>query len=166
MTGETSDISDFREIGESLRRLLETQRTLVLATADPEPWSAPVYYVLRGDRLYFFSSPKSRHIGAVLDGRRCAGAIFRDSEDWRDIEGLQMDGRVEQVGMGPSAASAFGAYIKKFPTVKDFFDRDSFDLDEFKQRFRSELYALAPERAFYLNNRLGFGTRQLVQWPP
>lgn len=154
------------DVDHSLRQLVDTQRTLVLATADPHPWSAPVYYVRHGDRLYFFSSPKSRHVGAALAERRCAGAIFRDGDDWRDIEGVQMDGQVERVHIGPAALGAFGAYVQKFPTVRDFFDGAAFDLEQFVGRFRSGLYAFVPDEVFYLNNRIGFGTRTLVQWPP
>jgi uncharacterized protein YhbP (UPF0306 family) len=151
---------------EPLRRLVETQRTLVFATADPAPWSAPVYYVRHRDRLCFFSSPKSRHVAAAMSAQRCAGAIYRDGDDWREIEGLQMEGRLEKVPIGPTAVEAFAAYVTKFPTVKDLFGEDALDLERFLARFRSDLYAFVPEQAFYLNNRLGFGARTLVQWPP
>ena len=65
--------------------LLRTQRVLVLATADPEPWSAPVYFVLHDGRLLFFSSPRSRHALASLAGRPCAGSVHRDADDWKDV---------------------------------------------------------------------------------
>jgi uncharacterized protein YhbP (UPF0306 family) len=157
MTGDVKD---------SLRQLVETQRTLVLATADPDPWAAPVYYVRHGDRLYFFSGPRSRHLKAALGARHCAGAIYRDSDDWQDIEGLQMEGRVEPVATGPAALGAFRAYVGKFPTVRGFFAGAPLDLGAFKERFRSDLYAFVPRQVCYLNNRLGFSTRRSVQWPP
>jgi uncharacterized protein YhbP (UPF0306 family) len=145
--------------------LIQRQKTLVLATADPEPWCAPVYYVYRKQRFYFFSSAKSRHVTAGLASKHCAGSIFRDSDDWREIEGLQMDGSLQDIHMGAEAMSAFSAYLKKYPTVKGFFADAAFDLNQFRERFRTQLYAFTPERVFYLNNQAGLGKRQEIQLP-
>ena len=145
--------------------LLQTQKTLTLATADPQPWSAPVYYVYRKGRFYFFSSPNSRHVAAALVFERCAGSIFRDSDDWRAIEGLQMEGKLESTRLGAESIGAFHAYVKKFPTVKDFFAGAAFDLSVFRERFRTQLYAFLPERIFYMNNQTGLGKRREIQLP-
>lgn len=154
----------------ALRQLVATQRTLVLATADPEPWSAPVYYVQHDDRLCFFSSPGSRHAAAALAAGRCAGAIFREGDDWRDIEGVQMEGRLEPVPLGPRSGAILTAYVAKFPTVRSLFPESdaeaAIDPLRFLERFRAALYAFLPDQVHYLNNRLGFGARQVVQWPP
>lgn len=147
-------------------RLIDARRTMVLAAADPDPWAAPVYYHCRPPRFYFFSSPKSIHVSAALSTGRCAAAIFRDSDDWREIEGLQMDGHIERIDAGPGAVHIFAEYVARFPTVRSFFDDESCDLTAFNARFRTELHAFVPARVFYLNNRAGFGNRTLVQWPP
>ncbi len=144
-------------------RLIQTQRTLILATADPHPWSAPVYYVYRGQRFYFFSSADSRHVTAGLASERCAASIFRDSDDWREIEGLQMDGKLQRISLGGESLGVFAAYVEKFPTVRDFFVNAAFDFGHFTQRFRTQLYAFVPQRVFYLNNQAGFGTRREIQ---
>ena len=146
-------------------QLIQTQRTLVLATADPEPWSAPVYYEYQKNRFYFFSSADSRHVAAALLSGRCSGAVFRDSDDWREIEGLQMEGSLEEVHFGPEAARAFAAYIKKFPTVKSFFVEAVFDFAQFARRFNARLFAFVPERVFYVNNQIGFGKRREIELP-
>jgi uncharacterized protein YhbP (UPF0306 family) len=143
-------------------RLILTQKTLVLATADPDPWSAPVYYVYHGLRFYFFSAADSRHVAAALASERCAASIFRDSDDWREIEGLQMDGRLERIPLGTEALNAFGAYLTKFPTVKDFFASAFLDFSQFTQRFRTQLFAFVPQRVFYLNNQSGLGQRREI----
>lgn len=145
--------------------LIQTQRTLVLATADPLPWTAPVYYVYRKGRFYFFSSPGSRHVTAGLTSGYCAGSIFRDGDDWKEIEGLQMDGQLERVHMGTEALGVFHAYVKRFPTVKDFFAGAAFDFSQFRERFRTQLYAFVPAHVFYLNNQAGLGKRREIQLP-
>ncbi len=145
--------------------LMDMQRTLVLATADPQPWCAPVYFVYMKQRFYFFSSPKSRHIIATEESRRCAASIYRDGDSYRDIEGLQMDGRTEKIGLGAEAFGAFTLYLKKFPTVQDFFVDTAFDFSQFIDRFRTQLYAFVPEHVFYLNNEAGLAKRQKIELP-
>lgn len=144
-------------------KLIRSQKTLVLATADPEPWSAPVYYLYQSQRFYFFSSAASRHIMAAVASGRCAGSIFRDADAWRQIEGLQMVGRLERIPAGVEALTVFRAYLKRFPTVKDFFLDSVFDFNQFLNRFRTHLYAFAPEQMLYLNNQGGFGKRVVIQ---
>lgn len=139
-----------------------TQRAMTLGTADPGPWAAPVYYLFRDGRFYFFSSASSRHVESALRSGVCAAAVFRDADDWREIEGLQMEGSVVEIMPGDGAAQVFGAYVERFPSVISFFD-GAFGLEEFQDRFRSRLYAFVPSRVLYTNNRDGFGRRIEVQ---
>lgn len=152
-------------VNELARKLVLAQKTLTLSVADPEPWSAPVYYVYRRERFYFFSSSDSRHAAAAMKSQRAAGSIFRDSDDWREIEGLQMAGRVEQIGLSVEALDAFSNYIMRFPTIKEFFVGASFDLEQFIQRFGCRLYAFIAEQAFYMNNAHGFAKRTEIEVP-
>ena len=145
--------------------LVANQKTLVLATADREPWAAPVYYVYRDARFYFFSSTNSRHVTAALASGHCAASIFREAADWRQIEGLQMDGHVQPIPLSAAAAGAFGSYIQKYPTVADLFGQAVFDFGEFTARFRTQLYAFVARRVFYLNNQAGLGKRTEIQLP-
>ena len=146
-------------------QLIQTQRTLVLATADPQPWSAPVYYVYQPRRFYFFSSANSRHVTSALASERCAGAICRDSDDWREIEGLQMEGKLERISPGAEAIGALSDYLKKFQTAKEFFGDAACDVHQFTQRFRHQLYAFVPEHLFYVNNHAGLSKRREIQLP-
>ena len=149
----------------SALRLIQAQKTLVLATADPEPWCAPVYYVYRQPSFFFFSSENSRHITGALASNRCAASVFRDGDDWREIEGLQMDGKLERIPLGSKAVSVFGDYLNKFPAVRASFLDVTLDLPRFTQHFRTKLYAFVPEHVFYLNNQAGLDKRREVQLP-
>lgn len=146
-------------------QLIQSRRTMILATADPEPWCAPVYYLYRNQKFFFFSSANSRHITAALTSGRCAASIFRDSDDWRDIEGLQMDGCLERIPIGPEAIAVFGSYVQKFPTVHDLFTDAILDFRQFTERLRTQLYAFVPGQVFYLNNRAGLGKRREIHLP-
>jgi len=142
-------------------RLVDKQRALVLAIADPAPWSAPVYFLYSRGNFYFFSSPESRHIRAAISHGCCAASVYRQSDNWQDIEGLQMEGAVQHIPPGKGALSILSAYLAKFPTVKDSFTEPGFDLNltSFCNLFHAELYAFRPTRVFYLNNRQGFAAR-------
>jgi uncharacterized protein YhbP (UPF0306 family) len=148
------------ELEQAAERLAEGRRTMVLATSGEGPWAAPVYYLFREGSFYFFSSPKSRHVTEALAGGRCAAAIFREGDDWREIEGLQMEGRVEEAG--PDAA-VFAAYLRRFPEAAVLGGKE---LGGFLEKLRTRLYRFVPERRLYLNNRLGFGKRVELQGGP
>jgi uncharacterized protein YhbP (UPF0306 family) len=145
--------------------LLRDGRTLVIATADPGPWSAPVYFLHLRGRLLFFSSPESRHVRGALATGRCAGSIHRASADWREIVGLQMDGRTEEVPEGPGADEAFAAYVRKFPTVKDLLHGGALDLAAFTASLRARMYAFVPARVFLVDNRAGITGRREIRLP-
>ncbi len=146
-------------------RLIQTQKTLVLATADPAPWCAPVFYVFQDQSFFFFSSEGSRHINGALASNRCAASIFRDGDDWREIEGLQMDGKLERIQLGSKAVSVFRAYLNKFPAVRESFLDLTHELTRFTQHFRTQLYAFVPEHVFYLNNQTGLDKRREIRLP-
>ncbi|MCA9427706.1 MAG: pyridoxamine 5'-phosphate oxidase family protein [Candidatus Omnitrophica bacterium] len=144
--------------------LVGSAKVLTIAVSDPAPWSAPVYYVLLNRGFYFFSNPNSRHVASAIQSGRCAVSIFRDSEDWREIEGVQMEGYLLLVDEEPEASRAMEIYLQKFPMVGDFFPGENIDLERFIDRFHAELYAFLPLKVFYLNNRAGLGTRQEIVW--
>lgn len=157
----TSD--EWRRLALSL--ILEAS-TLTLATADPSgPWSAPVYYIFRENRFYFFSSPKSRHIRQALATGRAAASLYHEADAWQAIRGIQMTGRLERVRSTSVALGVIAAYLKRFPFTREFFpDRSTPDLEAFFSRFKTRLYVFAPSTLHYTDNRFGFATRKPIDW--
>lgn len=143
---------------EGFRNLVDTVWTMTLATAGKTgPWSAPVYFLYRDKRFYFFSSPSSRHI---QDGenRPCAASIFRVHEQVERLEGLQMSGNIQAQRPGVRTAAAAGAYARRFGipvTGSDF-------LTFFQQAFHARMYAFFPDLVYHMDNRKGFGNRERV----
>ncbi|CAB1083429.1 hypothetical protein D1AOALGA4SA_10994 [Olavius algarvensis Delta 1 endosymbiont] len=144
--------------------LIDNQNTMTLATSDGQSaWAAPVYYVYVRAAFYFFSDPGSRHIQEGLTTGRSSAAIHAPSIEWRDICGVQMSGKIERIPLGREAASAFSAYLKKYPFCKDFFSPGSvLNLETFSGQFKAKLYKFIPERVLYQDNRIKFGHRELV----
>ena len=147
--------------------LINSQTTMTLATSDGDSaWAAPVYYVYDRGIFYFFSDPASRHIQEGLAGGESSAAIHAPSKEWRDICGIQMSGEIERIPLGREAASAFGAYLKKYPFCKEFFSPGSvMNLETFVGRFKAKLYKFLPTRSYYQDNRIKFGHRELVDLP-
>jgi uncharacterized protein YhbP (UPF0306 family) len=147
--------------------LINRLTTMTLATSDGESaWAAPVYYVYDRRAFYFFSDPESRHIHEGLTTGQSSAAIHAPSREWRDICGVQMSGKIERIPLGREAASAFGAYLKKYPFCKEFFTPGStMSLETFTGRFKAKLYKFIPRQVYYQDNCIKFGHRELVDLP-
>lgn len=147
--------------------MIEAQSTLTLATAaDTGPWSAPVYYLFLEGRFYFFSTTHSRHIKQAMGaGSRAAASLFDQAPSWQAIRGIQMSGMIEQIRSWPLSLKVIAAYLHRFPFTREFFpDGSAPDPDMFFSRFRARLFAFTPIEVHYIDNRLGFGTRQQIDW--
>ena len=153
-------------VGRTLE-LINSQTTMTLATAkNDSAWAAPVYYVYRRGFFYFFSNPEARHIVEGLTASESSAAIHSPAKEWQDICGIQMAGKIERVPLGREAKNAFGAYLKKFPFCSEFFAPGHLlDLTAFIGRFKVKLYKFKPSSVYYLDNRIHFGHRDLVDLP-
>ena len=144
--------------------LISSQNTMTLATSAGESaWAAPVYYVYENCAFYFFSDPESRHVREGLHAGDSSAAIHTPSTGWRDICGIQMSGKIIRLPLGREAASAFVAYLKKYPFCKEFFSPGAeLNLETFSGRFKAKLYKFVPKQVYYQDNRIQFGHHELI----
>lgn len=150
---------------QAARAFLRAHHTMTLATArDNFPWAASVYYVVWNADVYFFSNPNSRHMEDALRTGQAAAAISAAADDWKGIRGIQMTGRIREVRRTIEAAGVIGCYLKAFPFVRSFFQKDTeaSDLTAFFTHFKARLYCFEPQCVYYLDNRIGFGCREKV----
>lgn len=130
---------------------------MTLATHGPAgPWAAAVFYVNEGLRLYFLSSPSSRHGRDLSADPRVAATIQEDYRDWPEIKGVQLEGRV-----APVAEAELGRirslYAAKFPVVANVSEAPP----ELAAALASvSWYALTPEALHFVDNSAGFGRRK------
>ena len=133
-------------------RLLQQQSTLALATtsADGTPRIAPLFY-LTGDalRLFWFSSAASRHSRNLKRDPAAAVAIYRPTQQWREISGVQMRGSVSVVRDRARRSAIAAAYSAHFQLGTAFQAVQA----------RSRLYEFQPSWIRYLNNSIRFGYR-------
>jgi uncharacterized protein YhbP (UPF0306 family) len=142
---------------------LAAHNTVSLATAGPDgPWAATVFYANVGTDLYFLSEPKTRHCQNLLADGRVAGTVNEDYRDWQQIKGIQLEGRAQEVGNPIELTRALGAYLHKYPFVRQFLSPDKL-LQGVKiagKTFDIRLWRLRPDRLYYLDNARGFSNRQ------
>jgi uncharacterized protein YhbP (UPF0306 family) len=102
-----------------VRAFLAERNTLTLATLGPDgnPQAADLYYAATDDlTLYFVSVPGSRHAVNIARNPSVAVTVHADSNRWRDIRGVQLEGMCVPV-TGADRARAWARYTAKFPFV-------------------------------------------------
>ncbi len=152
------------DLRERVLAYLAAHNTMSLATvgADGRPWAATVFYANVGTDLYFLSEPKTRHSQNILASGCVAATVNEDYRDWQQIKGVQLEGRAEEVGGKLELARALGAYLSKYPFVKQFLAPGQL-LQGMKiagKSFDIRLWRLRPERLYYLDNARGFSARE------
>lgn len=145
---------------------LDNHNTMTLATcAGDSPWAATVFYASNDLRLYFFSSPESRHCQNLAGNPRVAVTVQEDYKDWREIKGIQLEGKVAPVEAVLEKAKAMTIYARKYPAIIKLFTNPASGI--FYQAFlKVKFYCVTPEKLFYIDNAQGFGKRQELTITP
>lgn len=139
---------------------LASHNTMTLATCDGDvPWAATVFYASDNLRLYFFSSPESRHCQNLAANARVAVTIQEDYKDWRLIKGIQLEGKLESGDSVIDKAKAIAIYARKYPAVIKLFT-DPANGVYHRAFLKVKFYCVVPERLFFIDNEQGFGKRQ------
>ena len=138
---------------------LQSHHVMTLATHGPSGiWAAAVFYVSDEFTLYSLSSPTSRHSQNIEYSGRVSATIQEDTHDWRAIQGVQLEGRVERID-GEEQARALLRYGQKFPLIGNLTTAPA---EIIKAMSRIAWYKLTPERLFFVDNSQGFGHRDEV----
>jgi hypothetical protein len=139
---------------------LASHNTMTLATCTGEmPWAATVFYASDDLKLYFFSSPESRHCQNLAANSRVAVTIQEDYKDWRLIKGIQIEGKVILVDSVMEKAKAIAVYARKYPAIIKLFTDPTSGVYH-RAFLKVKFYCVMPERLFYIDNEQGFGKRQ------
>lgn len=138
---------------------LRDHNVMTLATVGEKGlWAAAVFYASDGLDLYFLSAAGTRHglnIGAACD---VAATVQDDIREWRDIKGVQLEGRATRLE-GAEEAAGLECYERKFPFVRAW---RSGPLELIAALKRVSWYRVVPSRLYLIDNSLGFGHRDRV----
>jgi uncharacterized protein len=148
------------ELKQQVLDYLQGHNTMTLATcAGDMPWAATVFYASDHLNLYFFSAPDSRHCQNLAANARVAVTIQEDYKDWRQIKGVQLEGRVKLVDSVFEKAKAMAVYGHKYRDVVKLFTDPSSGVF-YKAFLKVKFYRVTPEKVFFIDNAQGFGKRQ------
>ncbi len=152
------------DLRRSIRDYLATHNVMTIASCDGNvPWAAAVFYASDGFDLYFFSNPRSRHGINMTANATVSAAIHEDYRDWREIRGLQLEGRAERLRSLKLQARFLEVFSKKFPFVKEFFRPGTLRQLLQPKLAGIRLYRIVPHTIYYLDNRRGFGHREMLE---
>lgn len=153
-------MSESPSLSQQVIDYLESHNTMTLATcAGAMPWAATVFYASDDLRLYFFSSPESRHCQNLAANSQVAVTVQEDYKDWRAIKGIQLEGKVALIDGLAGKAKAMAIYARKYPSVIQLFTDPTSGVYH-KAFLKVKFYRITPERLFYIDNARGFGQRQ------
>jgi uncharacterized protein YhbP (UPF0306 family) len=141
---------------------LRDHNVMTLATIGPQGlWAAAVFYANDGFTLYFLSAPTSRHSVNIETKGRVSATIQEDYRDWREIKGIQLEGKARRIE-GAEQAAAVARYGLKFPIVGNL---ASAPTEIVKAMSRTAWYKVVPVRLYFIDNSLGLGHRDEVDLP-
>lgn len=142
---------------EKVLAFLGEHHVMTLSTAGPQgPWAAAVFYAHEDLRLYFLSSPTSRHAECLAADPRAAATIQRDYDDWPGIRGLQLTGSVRAVAAADEARVR-ALYQQRYPLIGGGAGVPRKILEAL-QKIR--WYELVPDDIYLIDNTLGFAHRE------
>lgn len=127
-----------------------TALTLATLDDDTSPRATPLFFAVDDRlRLYFLSEPKSRHVQNLDRDPRAGAALFPANKSWKEIRGLQIQGRVSRVS-GLERQTALDRYTARFPFIAQLGEAVGL----------SEMFCLAPSWIRLIDNRRGFAFKQ------
>ena len=128
-----------------------TTMTLATSGAQGEPHAAAVYFAADEHlRLYFFSDPQSQHGQDLSREWRAAVSFYPQTQDWREIRGVQMRGEVRMVAAGPEWEVGWTVFAAKFPFVRHLKVIVA----------QNALYVFIPDWIRLVDNSQGFGFKR------
>jgi len=138
---------------------LAGHHVMTLATQGADgPWAAAVFYANDEDHLLFLSSPSSRHCRNLNQDPRCSATIHENYDDWRKIQGIQLEGYVIEP-QGEEQRHVRRLYTRKFPIAGELADAPAALVSALA---RVRCYVLLPKRMYFIDNRRGFGHREQI----
>ncbi len=140
-----------------IRQFLLRQSTLTLATVSQAgaPAAADLYFAADHVlNLFFVSEPGARHAQNIAANAEVAATVHAPAWDWKDIKGVQLEGRCEAVTGKAERVSALARYSRKFGFVSSLSAAKGATF-----LARHTVYRIVPYWIRWLDNRVAFAYR-------
>jgi len=135
-----------------LIKFLNSNNLMTLATANPKPWVATVYYAYdRGFNLYFVSSPNSKHSHDIEKNKNVAIAIYDSHiKNSESKTGIQLQGSAQQIKGWERTSKMLQIWHKSAPGMEDVVN-----IKNMKEKvISSRVYKIEPRFIKFFNQKL------------
>jgi uncharacterized protein YhbP (UPF0306 family) len=146
----TINTPNLAEQRDALRAFLSRENTLALATVNErgEASIAPLFYLVdQRLSLFWLSSPSSLHSQNLKREPRAAATVYRHTDKWKDVRGLQMRGVVTVVTDRRRRRLLIKKYSERFKLGTLFLP----------SILQCRLYEYQPDFFRFIDNAKGFG---------
>jgi len=148
------------ELAAVIGRYLDEHTVLNLATAGRDgAHAASVFYARLDFNLYWFSDPQTRHSMDIHRGLGCAGTVTDNAADYRDIQGLQLNGVAQVLTDDAEIKAGIDALVGRHDFLKEFMSGDGAGLME-----KVSIYRFQPLCITWIDNSVSFGFKQSLDF--
>ncbi len=121
--------------------------------------STPVFFARRDKSFYFISVAKTVHAANILQNHNISAAITDNYKNYKDIKGVQIFGRCDEIERLPDIARAALIYFSKFSDLKSFMQPEVL-----KSALDIGWYELRAEKLIYTDNSVRFGYKEEISF--
>ena len=152
------------DIGVRIATFLDANHVMSLATYGPQgPHAASLFYVRDGFALLWVSDPNSQHSLDLTANHRVAATVAPDCRDFNEVCGAQICGDADRVRDPSDCHHARALLATRYAFLKRLSDAPP----AVKQAYESaELYRLDPRRIVLIDNKQGFGHKDILDLKP
>lgn len=146
------DSLDSKANKQKLLDYLKERKQMVLATFGELPWACTVYYFVDDEfNLYFMSTTDTQHCRDIGRNPKVACVIADTGQEFTDKKiGVQLRGKVEQVGMLGSAKVLATMFKVLRPSAGELLSFENFKKSVIERR----AFKIRPERIKFFNEEI------------
>jgi len=151
-----------KEVEKKILDYIQSYNCMSLATSGEKySQAATVFFANKGFTIYFLSTPNTRHTKNIAREGRVAVTINGDYYHWKEIKGVQIEGKVHLITEAKENKEALDVYLKKFPYLFDLLSNNT-SADIIKDIKEINWYVLEPIKVRYISNEPEFGRREEI----
>lgn len=134
-----------------LMKYIKARRLMQIATMSGKPWICTVYYAFDGKKLYFISSPNSRHCKDIRKNKHVACAITDSKQKVVGKKvGVQIEGTASQVAKDEEIKRALDLWNKANTGFEKFISMENIKSGKMNDR----AYVIKPMKIKFFNENL------------
>ena len=151
------------DLADRIAAFLAGHHVLSLATHGPDgPHAANLFYVCDGLALVWLSEPDTRHSLDVAADARVAATIAPDYTDFTEIRGVQVFGSARRIVDVDERRHHLALLEARYP----FLGRLKSGPPKLQEAYaRASPYRLQPIRMVLIDNTIGFGHKETIEFP-